>query len=85
MSNKVTEFFQNAFEDIKEGAKAQHQVDKANFAAVRAESKAQWEEAKAMSNPEKRKAMMSAECDAQIEEANKRIADAQERIRNAKK
>ncbi len=69
MSNKVTEFFQNAFEDMKESAKAQHEVDKANFAAVKAESKAQWEEARAMANPEKRKAMLQSERDIQIEEA----------------
>ena len=85
MSNKVTEFFQGAFEDMKESAKAQHEVDKANFAAAKAESKAQWEEAKAMGRPETRKAMMQAERDAQIEAANKRIAEAQERIENAKK
>ncbi len=45
MSNKVTEFFKSAFDDMKESAKAQHEVDKANFAAAKAESKAQWEEA----------------------------------------
>ena len=39
--NKVGEFFKNAFDDMKESAKAQHEVDKANFAAVKAESKAQ--------------------------------------------
>lgn len=39
MSNKVTEFFRGAFEDMKESAKAQHEVDKANFAAAKAESK----------------------------------------------
>lgn len=39
MRNKVTEFFRGAFEDMKESAKAQHEVDKANFAAAKAESK----------------------------------------------
>ena len=70
---------------MKESAKAQHEVDKANFAAVKAESKAQWEEAKAMGNPEKRKAAMQAERNIQIEKANKRTADAQERIKAAQK
>lgn len=41
----MTNFLKNAFNDMKESAKAQHEVDKANFAAVKAESKAQWEEA----------------------------------------
>ena len=46
--SKVKDFFKGAFEDMKKSAKAQHEVDKANFAAAKAESKAQWEEAKAM-------------------------------------
>ncbi len=33
-------FLKNAFNDMKESAKAQHEVDKAEFAAVKAESKA---------------------------------------------
>lgn len=41
--SKVKDFFKGAFEDMKESAKAQHEVDKANFAAAKAESKAQWE------------------------------------------
>ena len=79
----MTEFFKKAFSDMKESAKAQHEVDKANFAAVKAESKAQIEEARAMRNPETRKAMMQAERDAQIEEANKRKAEAEARIKAA--
>lgn len=59
----VKEFFQNAFKDMKESAKAQHEVDKAEFAAVKAESKAQWEEAKEKGNPEILKAKMQAERD----------------------
>ena len=38
------EFFKKAFSDMKESAKAQHQVTKAEFAAVKAESKANFEE-----------------------------------------
>lgn len=36
----IKKFFQNAFNDMKESAKAQHEVDKAEFQAVKAESKA---------------------------------------------
>ncbi len=68
----VKEFFENAFNDMKESAKAQHEVDKANLAAVKAESKAQWEEAKAMGDPERRKEVMQAERDKQIAEAKER-------------
>lgn len=39
-------FFKKAFNDMKESAKAQHEVDKANFEAVKAESKANFEENK---------------------------------------
>ena len=65
---------------MKESAKAQHEVDKANFAAAKAGSKAQWEEAKAMGNPETRKAMMQAQRDEQIAAAKARSAEAQARI-----
>ncbi len=41
-------FFARAFEDMKESARAQHAVDKAEFEAVKAESKANWEEAKSL-------------------------------------
>lgn len=37
-------FFKKAFQDMKESAKAQHEVDKAEFAQVKAESKANFEE-----------------------------------------
>ena len=77
------EFFKKAFKDMKESAKAQHEVDKANFAAVKAESKANWEEAKR--SPAQRQAKMQAEREAQIAEANKRRAAADARIQAAKK
>ena len=86
MSNeKNGNFFAKAFRDMKESAKAQHEVDKANFAAIKAESRANFEEAKAMGRPETRKAMMQAERDAQIEAANQRKAEAEARIESAKK
>ena len=78
-------FFKKAFQDMKQSAKAQHEVDKANFAAARAESKAHWEEAKANSNPENRKERMQAKRDAQIAEANQRKAAAEARIDNAQR
>ena len=82
--SSIKSFFKNAFSDMKESAKAQHEVDKANFAAAKAESKAQWEEAKAMGRPETRKKVMQAQRDEQIAEASKRKAAANERIANAK-
>ena len=41
--SKTGKFFKNAFHDMAESAKAQHEVDKANFNAVKAESKANFE------------------------------------------
>lgn len=80
----IINFFKKAFGDMKESARAQHQVDKANFAAVKAESKAQFEEAKAMGRPETMKKIQKEQRDAQIKEANERIAAAQKRIDEAK-
>lgn len=81
----MSDFFKNVFKDMKESAKAQHEVDKANLEAVRAESKAQWEEAKAMRDTEKRKALMQKERDEQIAVAKQRTAEAQTRIDAVKK
>ncbi len=41
---KKDNFFKRAFKDMVESAKAQHAVDKANFEAVKAESRANFEE-----------------------------------------
>ena len=62
----IKNFFKNAFRDMKESAKAQHEVDKANWDAVKAESKAQWEEAKAIGNSNRRKAVFQAERNARF-------------------
>lgn len=40
----IVDFFKKAFSDMKESAKVQHKVDKANFAAAKAEAKANFEE-----------------------------------------
>ena len=76
------EFFKKAFADMKESARAQREVDKANFAAVKAESKANFEEARAMGRPETHKAMMQAKRDEQLKEASERKAAAEERIQD---
>ena len=69
---------------MKQSAKEQHKVDRANFAAAKAESKAQWEEAKAMGNPETMKKIQKEQRNAQIREANERMAAARKRIDDAK-
>ncbi len=82
---EIKNFFKGAFSDMKEDAKAQHEVDKANLAATKAESKAQWEEAKAMGDPARRKGVMQAKRDEQIRDADKRRAEAETRIDAVKK
>lgn len=84
-------FFVDAFADMKENTIAQYQVDKANFQAVKMEAKAQWEEAKAgtllqrNSNVKTNPAVQLQQSRAQqLEEANRRIMAAQERIDAAK-
>ena len=76
----VGNFLKNAFSDMKESAKAQHEVDKANFEAIKAESKAQFLEAKAIGNTKKRKAIIKKEQDSQIAAANERKTAAQKKI-----
>ena len=79
----IKAFFKKAFGDMKKSAKAQHQVDNAEFQAAKAEAKANWEEAKM--SPSQRQAKMQAERDAQIVAANERKAAADARIEAAKK
>lgn len=76
----LKQFFKNAFKDMKESAKAQHEVDKANLNAVKAESKATWDEAHL--SPKQRQQLIQQEREKQIAEANERAAKAQERIEN---
>ena len=75
-------FFKRAFCDMKKGAKAQHEVDKANFEAAKTEARANWEEAKL--SPSARQEMMQRERDEQIAAAKKRTVEAQARIDAAK-
>lgn len=42
----MSDFFKKAFNDMKESAAKQHEIDKENFEAVKADSKARFEEAK---------------------------------------
>lgn len=46
----IKNFFKNAFSDMKQSAKDQHEVDKATFQAVKAESRANFEENRGKNN-----------------------------------
>ena len=77
----LKEFFKKAFADIKQSAKDQHEVDKANLAAVKAEAKAQWEEAKR--TPKQQQEAMRQKQAEQVAAAKVREAEAKERIAGA--
>lgn len=90
----VKNFFKKAFSDMKQNAKAQHEVDKAEFAAVKAESKANFEENRGRNTFAKAKAdakkswddahMSPSERAAKEQEArDARIAEANERTAQA--
>ncbi len=77
-------FFKQAFRDMKESAKRQREIDKANFKAQKLESKAFYEEQKAMRNPQVRKGVQEKEYRQKMEEAKARQEAAQKRIDEAK-
>ncbi len=94
MTGKKENFIKKAFKEMRESARAQAQVDKANFAAAKAEAKANFEEnrgtntfKKAKENAKKswKDAHISpAERTAKTRaEQEKQIAEANERIRLA--
>ena len=53
----IKSFFKKAFSDMKANAKAQHEVDKAEFAAAKAEAKANFEENRGYNTYKKAKAI----------------------------
>lgn len=91
---KIGRFFKKSFSDMGESAKAQHEVDKANFNAVKAEAKVNFEENRGTNTFRKAKAqakqswddahMTPAERTAKTrEEQQKQIEDANARIAEA--
>ena len=79
----IKAFFKKAFSDTRESTREQHEVDKANLAAAKAEARATWTEAKM--SPSQRRAKMRAEREAEIAAANERKAAADARTNAAKK
>ena len=90
----IKQFFKRAFADMKESTKAQHEVDKANIQAAKAESKANFEENRFHNTYAKAKAdakknwddahMSPSERKAKMqEEREKQIAEANKRKEEA--
>lgn len=74
----IKAFFKKAFGDMKESAKAQHKVDKAEFNAVKAESKANFEENRGRNTFAKAKADAKKSWDDAHMSPSKRAAKEQE-------
>ena len=90
----IKSFFKKAFKDMKTGAKAQHEVDKAEFMATKAEAKASFEENRGRNTFRRAKAdakkhwddahMSPSERSAEAQkERDAKIADANARIEAA--
>ncbi|MBQ2036616.1 MAG: hypothetical protein II216_01730 [Alistipes sp.] len=77
-------FMKRAFRDMKESAKLQRQIDRANFQAVKLESKAFYEEQKRLSKPFVRTAAEREKMQRELEAANKRVEAAQAKVDKAK-
>ena len=77
-------FFKQAFRDMKESAKRQREIDKANFKTQKMETKAFYQEQKAKNNPETRKMLQEQEYQQKMAEAKARQEAAQKRIDEAK-
>ena len=76
----VKEFFKNAFKDMANSTKLQHEVDKAEFDAIKAEAKADFLEHKCNSSISKGKSKREMELEEKrIDALNRKVA-AQERI-----
>ena len=78
-------FFRRAFRDMKESAKLQHQIDRANFQATKLETKAFYQEQKRLSKPSVRSAAEKERMQKELEAANQRVAEAQAKVDAAKK
>lgn len=78
-------FMKRAFRDMKERAKLQRQIDKANFKAVKLETKAFYEEQKRLSRPSVRTAAEKERMQRELEAANRRVDEAQAKVDSVKK
>ena len=81
---KKDNFFKRAFRDMKESAKLQRKIDKANYEATKLETKAFYEEQKRLSKPSVRTAEMRKEQQKELEAANKRVEEAKAKLEAAK-
>ena len=77
-------FFKRAFRDMKESAKLQRKIDKANFQATKLESKAFYLEQKRLSKPSVRTAAERERMNKELQEANHRLESAKALVDSVK-
>lgn len=77
---KKVGFFRRAFRDMKESARLQHKIDKANYEATKLETKAFYQEQKRLSKPSVRSAAERERMELQLQEANRRKEEAQAKL-----
>lgn len=77
-------FLRRAFRDMKESARLQHKIDKANYEATKLESKAFYQEQKRLSNPKVRTAEERKRMENELDAANKRVEEAQRKLDSIK-
>ncbi len=77
---KKVGFFRRAFRDMKESARLQHKIDKANYEATKLESKVFYQEQKRLSKPSVRTAAERERMELQLQEANRRKEEAQAKL-----
>ena len=73
-------FFKRAFRDMKESARLQHKIDKANFEATKLENKAAYQEQKRKSNPKVRTAAERQRMENELQAAQERKEAAQRKL-----
>ena len=77
-------FLKRAFRDMKESAKLQRQIDKANFQATKLETKAFYLEQKRLSKPSVRTAAERERMQKELKEANNRVEAAKALVDSVK-
>ncbi len=83
-AEKKEGFFKRAFRDMKESARLQRKIDKANYEATKLESKAFYQEQKRLSNPKVRTATEKARMEQELQAANERKQAAQAKLDSIK-
>lgn len=83
-AEKKDGFFKRAFRDMKESARLQHKIDKANYEATKLESKAFYQEQKRLSNPKVRTASEKARMEQELAAANERKQAAKAKLDSIK-